>query len=101
MMSIDTTKRKTIANAKLHRIESDLSRLRRHPIDGPMLREFGCDHSNGVICDTNGKWDLLFENNGDHVRADAARLIQHCSVENITELVRGYRLARDAGLLGD
>jgi hypothetical protein len=99
-MSIDTTKRNTIANAKLDRIDSDLGRLRRNPVDGPTLSRFAYDHSNTVVIDSNGKRDLLIENTVP-LASDIARLLQHVSPAIMKELVRGYRLARGAGLLED
>jgi hypothetical protein len=90
----------TIATAKLDRIINDLHRLRRNPVDGPMLSRFEYDHSNTLVVDSNGKRDLLIENTVP-LASDIARLLQHVSPAVVAELVRGYRLARGAGLLGD
>lgn len=89
-----------IGNAKLSRIESDLSYLKRHPVDGPMLSRFGYDHSNTTVYDTKGRCDLLIPNSVP-LASDIARLLQHCSPAMIGELVRGYKIASEAGLLHD
>jgi hypothetical protein len=94
-------KRETLTFALLNKIKSALWRCRRHPSDGPMLDRFGYDHGNGLIYDSNGKCDLLFEHNSEPPRIDAARLLSHCSPKNVAELERGYRLAKLAGLLDD
>jgi hypothetical protein len=61
----------------------------------------------------NGKLDLIARDLGwvTHQRvgpilnlplaSDIARLLQHVSPVILQELVRGYRLASDAGLLGE
>jgi hypothetical protein len=90
----------TLANAELDRIDRDLFRLRRNPRDGAMLARFAYDHGNTLVYDTMGKCDLLIENDTD-IKRDCARLLQHCSPAIIKELLRGYGLARDAGLLED
>lgn len=88
----------TITKVKLNRIENDLFRLKRNKLDGPMLSRFAYDHSNTLVYDTNGKCDLLIVNTVP-LANDIARLLQHCSPTIIEELVRGYRLALDKGLL--
>jgi len=88
----------TIPDAKLLRIEGDLHYIKRHPSDGPMLSCFRYDHGHTIVVDTNGKQDLLIEHS-DRIRRDCARLLQHVSPAMIAEFVRGYRLARGAGLL--
>ncbi len=90
----------TIQNAKLDRIEIDLRYLRRNPIDGSMLSRFTYDHGNTLVYDSNGKIDLLIEND-TQIHRDCARLLQHVSPAMMAEFVRGYRLARAAGLLED
>jgi hypothetical protein len=90
----------TIASAKLDRIENDLRRLRRNPVDGPMLSRFEYDHSNTLVIDSRGKRDLLILNSVP-LASDIARLLQHTSPAIVGELVRGYRLAKAVGLLGD
>lgn len=89
-----------IPNAELDRIASDLARIRHHPRDGASLSRFAYDHSNTLVIDSKGKTDLLIENTRP-LASDIARLLQHCSPATITELVRGYRLARAAGLTED
>lgn len=91
---------KHISNAKLGQIENRLERLRRNPVDGPMLQRFGYDHGNGLIYDTNGKCDLLFENS-DQVRRDAAAILYEIGnvQETLMELIQGYKAAKKAGLL--
>lgn len=97
---MSTPLRHTIQEAKLARIDSDLHRLRRNPVDGPMISRFRYDHSNTLIVDSDGKTDLLIEND-TQIHRDCARLLQHVSPAMLAEFVRGYRLARAAGLLGD
>lgn len=92
--------RNTIASAKLDRIDNDLCRLRHNPVDGPMLSRFAYDHSNTLVIDSNGKRDLLIQSSVP-LASDIARLLQHCSPAMMEELVRGYRLAKAVGLLGD
>lgn len=89
---------KTLAKVKLDKIENDLDRLRRNPKDGPMLARFGYDHGCGLIYGSDGSCDLLFDNEKE-LNRDAARLLLHCAPETIAELVRGYRLAKTAGLV--
>lgn len=88
----------TLTNIKLDKLENDLARLRRHPIDGPMLERFGYDHGNGLIYGTDGKCNLLFENITE-LNRDAARLLLHCDPATMKELARGYRIALKANLL--
>lgn len=89
-----------ISDAKLDRIENRLWRARRNPVDGPMLQRFGYDHGNGLIYDSNGKCDLLFENT-DEPRRDAAAILSQLGDvrETLMELLQGYRAAKKAGLL--
>lgn len=87
-----------ISKAKLKELDNALCRIRRNPIDGPMIDRFGYDHGNTLIYDTAGGCDLLIENSTD-VRRDCARLLQFCSPAMLRELWRGYVLARQAGLL--
>jgi hypothetical protein len=96
----ETAKRYTIPFAKIERVESDLLRIRHNPLDGPMLSRFEYDHSNTLVVDSNGKRDLLIQNTVP-LASDIARLLQHCSPAIVAELVRGYRLAKMAGILGD
>lgn len=90
----------TIPMATMRRIDSDLYRIRHHPSDGPSLERFAYDHSNTLVIDSTGKKDLLIPNSVP-LASDIARLLQHCSPAMIRELVRGYRIAKMAGILGD
>lgn len=92
--------RPTIPDAKLSRIESDIQYTRRHPKDGPMLSRFSYDHSNTLVYDTKGRCDLLIPNSVP-LAGDIARILQHSSPAMLEELVRGYRLARKAGVLDE
>lgn len=92
--------RNTIPSAKLDRIDNDLHWIRRNPVDGPMLSRFAYDHSNTLVYDSKGKCDLLIPNSVP-LASDIARLLQHCSPAMIAEFVRGYRLARAAGLIDE
>lgn len=94
-----TEPRATLPNPKLDRIENDIARLRRNPRDGAMLARFEYDHSNTLVIDSNGKKDLLIQNTVP-LASDIARLLQHCSPAVVEELLRGYRIAKDAGILG-
>jgi hypothetical protein len=62
---------------------------------------FGYDHGNMLIRDKNGKLDLLFTHNGDDLRRNACRVLSNMSPDITLELIRGYEIARAAGLLGD
>lgn len=87
-----------ISDAKLRELDNALCRIRRNPIDGPMVERFGYDHGNTLIYDTAGGCDLLIENTTE-TRRDCARLFQFCSPAMMRELWRGYRLAKEAGLI--
>lgn len=96
--------RTTIPRAKMVRIRSDLY----HATSGWSKNEgndiptrFGYDHGNMLVHAKSGKVDLLFEHNGDSLRSSACRALWHLSPDITTELMRGYEIARAAGLLGD
>jgi hypothetical protein len=95
-MPIHTAKQ--ISTPTLNELDRALCRLRRNPIDGPMIERFGYDHGNTLIYDTSGKCDLLIDNS-DEIRRDCARLFQFCSPAMMRELWRGYKLAKAAGLI--
>lgn len=99
-MTTEAKPRDTILEVKLGYMAADLQRLRRNPVDGPMLSRFSYDHSNTIVHDSKGKRDLLIPNTVP-MASDIARFLQHVSPVMVAELMRGYRLARAAGLLGD
>lgn len=93
--------RSTIPDARLSRIESDINYTRRPSSkDGAMLSRFSYDHSNTLVHDSKGRCDLLIPNSVP-LAGDIARVLQHSSPAILLELVRGYRLARGAGLLDE
>jgi len=94
-------KRATIPHARLDRIESNVRYTKRHPVDGAMLSRFGYDHGHLLIIDSKGKHDLLADRESHPLVCDAARILHEVSPDIIDELVRGYRLAKAAGILGD
>lgn len=65
------------------------------------LSYFQCDHGNSIVVAKSGKKDLLFTHGGDQLRSNAARFIAGVSPVLVEELLRGYRIAGLAGLLGD
>lgn len=88
-----------IANAKLDRIEFDAryvgSQVTQLYYDHGSLLFSGNDRNGGVISKA-----LLF----DHHAIDpngSARILQHAVPQVMEELVRGYKLAKEAGLLGE
>lgn len=91
----------TIHGVKLDRIESNARYIRRNPVDGPMISRFGYDHGHLLIIDSTGKKDLLADRESNPLVRDVARLLCEISPGVVEELVRGYKLARAAGLLGD
>lgn len=86
-----------IPDVKLGRMLKDLAWAKGK--DEPA--RFGCDHGNMLIWSQKGGWDLLFTHDGDFLRGNAARVLWHFSPAVSEELIRGYKLARAAGLLGD
>lgn len=94
----------TITNAKLRRMESDISWATSGYAannGADVIDHFGYDHGNMLITNKNGKTDLLFEHNGDSLRSNACRILYNLNPDMTRELIRGYQLARAAGLLGD
>lgn len=94
----------TIPEVKLGRMASDISYAAagwtaRKGTDIPV--RFGYDHGNMLVESKAGKRDLLFTHDGDALRQNACRALWQLSPDISTELIRGYRLARAAGLLGD
>jgi hypothetical protein len=86
-----------ITNAKLDRVASDADHARRHGV----LR-FSCDHSHLLITseqDKNVRRDLLFDGRKETAHSAAAHMLQHASPVLMLELIRGYRLAKQQGLL--
>lgn len=94
----------TIADAKLDRIRravySSKSGWTKNNGDDIPSR-FLYDHGNMLVVAKSGKKDLLFEHNGDSLRSNATRCLYEMSPDIIDELMRGYVIARAAGLLGD
>lgn len=93
----------TILDVKLGRIESDLVSATARSISDPgqVPERYGYDHGNMIIWNDRGTRDLLFTHDGNTLRSNACRALWHMSPAVIKELIRGYRLARAAGLLGD
>lgn len=93
-----TTARPTIPHTKLDRMTSDIN---YHWSGRPRISRFGYDHGHTLVWDDKGKCDLLIDRESNPFGSDVARLLQHCSPDMMRELVRGYRLAKVAGILGD
>lgn len=93
-------KHKLINRGKLERMQYAARRAgtRRHPKDGPSLIGFSGDHGN-LLIRTSAGLDLYAEHTGDRCRYEAARVLQYCDPKTVEELVRGYWLALDIGLL--
>lgn len=90
-----------IADARLSRIESDLTWAQLD--GGRKIARFSRDHGNLLITvegPGSAKYmDLLYVANGDVVKGSAASVLQHADPDTMRELLRGYRLAKKAGLL--
>lgn len=93
----------TILDVKLGRIESDLALSTARSISNPgqVPVRYGYGHGNMIIWNDRDTRDLLFTHDGNTLRSNACRALWHMSPAVIKELIRGYRLARAAGLLGD
>lgn len=96
---------KTIPHARLDRMRRALfwggvsGWLKNNGDDVPA--KFGYDHGNMLVTAKSGKKDLLFEHNGDSLRSNACRVLYEFDPETTAELMRGYQIARSAGLLGE
>jgi hypothetical protein len=62
---------------------------------------FEYDHGNMLVRDKTGKLDLLFAHDGSELKRNACRILAQMSPDTTLELIRGYEIARCAGLLGD
>lgn len=99
-MSTEINERPTIGKSKSERITRNLWRIGRHKADGPMISRFEYDHSNTLIVTSDGKRDLLIENDTQPHR-DCAVFLCEISPTIVAELLRGYEMARGAGLIDD
>jgi hypothetical protein len=96
MSNINTT----IGKSKAERINKSFWRINRHKADGPTISRFEYDHSNTLLVTSDGKRDLLIENDTQPHR-DCAVFLCEISPAIVAELLRGYELARGAGLIDD
>ena len=91
---------KILADAKLTRIESDVLWSKMEGIIG-----FQRDHGNLLIETRKPNFDLVVDigylHEGRTDRSAAAMILQHAAPDTMAELVRGYRLAKKAGLLNE
>lgn len=104
--------RTTIPEVKLGRIEQDVQYASMNSVKQPewFVDRFGYDHGSLTV-HTKSKHggkpgeghrhELVFAADGDILRSNVARAVHHFSPAVAQELIRGYRLARAAGLLGD
>src|SRR5882757_4128038 len=90
-----------VTNAKLDRLARDASLARsRKTFDSAWLSGFAYDHGNLLSVDNKDRKDILFLCEGDGMKYNSARALHGCDPNTIIELVRGYKIAKDAGLLG-
>jgi hypothetical protein len=95
---------KVILDVALNRIETDVDWAASGYAANEgrdIVESFGYDHGNMLIRSKAGKLDLLFTHNGDSLRSNACRILYRMTPKVIRELIRGYKLARACGLLGD
>ena len=88
---------KTIPDPKLARIESDAQWAR-----GNGIQDFSRDHGNLLIQAQRGgvsAWDIGYLHDGNSTKSYAAGVLRHASPGTMIELVRGYQIAKKAGLL--
>jgi hypothetical protein len=98
----DAPKRLTIAEAMLMRITRDQHYASSRSVDkSENLSRFKYNHGTITIVAENGDEGILFEPDGSSLRSKAAHCLWQMSPKIVIELIRGYRLARAAGLLGD
>jgi len=111
-MSTETTERplreNTIPEARLHRIGQAVhhasARSELHP--EWYVNHFGYDHGSLIVYTQSapgkpGKAELIIDAQGDILKGNVTRAIYELNPATTEELIRGYRLARAAGLLGD
>lgn len=93
----------TIPEVKLGRIDNDAQYATSKSSEHPewYVSRFGYDHGSLTAWDTTGKQRLVFAAEGDIFLGNVTRAIWQLSPAITQELVRGYRLARAAGILGD
>lgn len=98
-----TVRENTIPHAKLGRIVQDVRRASSKSSEHPefYVSRFGNDHGSLTVWDMAGKQQLVFSADGDILRGNVSRALWQLSPAITEELVRGYKLARAAGLLGD
>lgn len=93
----------TLPDVKLTRIRQNASYAAARSSEHPdwYVSRFGYDHGALIAWDTTGKKRLVFAPDGDIFLGNVTRAVHELSPEVTQELVRGYRLARAAGLLND
>lgn len=111
-MSTEATERPlridTIPEVRLGRIAQAVHHASMRSIEHPdwYVDRFGYDHGSLIVYTKSapgkpGKRELIIDAQGDILKGNVTRAIYELNPATTEELIRGYRLARAAGLLGD
>lgn len=91
---------KPLAKAWLDETERRMSLIsRRHQNDGATIKSFTYYHGDAAVRGSDGVEELLFLHEGSSLKRDVSAFLNRLSPDIITELLNGYRMAKEAGLI--